>query len=61
LISEIQKYLVRQGGSSNSNDLITYFKYKIKPQHQELFKHMLKQIAVFKKEEGVWELKEEFT
>jgi DNA excision repair protein ERCC-6 len=60
LITNIQSFLKERGGEASTSVIVQHFKNKIKPQQNDLFKQMLRQIAVFKKSESIWVLNDEF-
>jgi len=60
LIKEIHSYLESNGGQATSQQLIQHFKPQLPSNSSILFKKMLQEIAIFKKKEGIWEIKTSF-
>lgn len=60
LVADIREFMVEQGGSASSKDLVEKFKQRVTGHTMEVFKNLLKQVADLKKAEKTWYLKEEF-
>lgn len=60
LVADIREFLVDQGGSATSKDLVEKFKQRVTGHTMEVFKNLLKQVADLNKGEKTWYLKDEF-
>jgi len=60
LVADIREFMMEQGGSASSKDLVSKFKQQVTGHIMEVFKNLLKQIADLNKAEKTWYLKEEF-
>ncbi|KAK9454112.1 SNF2 family N-terminal domain-containing protein [Dipodascopsis uninucleata] len=61
LLKRLRDYIALQGGRAKSADVVNKFSVKVSgPEQIAIFREMLKEIAVWKSDEGVWTLKDDF-